>query len=166
MEGERQSWAEFKVGKKNSNICAHCISVKVYSLPDNTNQRDTACLLSSTGCRVHRVIGSLHCQHAERLPGGEIRKLCSTPLNSNKLLGLSEHKHIKLMRFISTLVSNLLRPQAELSGSKLQSVRRVGDKLLLCPPDVSWFTQTGSGDPLAHIQPSQFKDTICSISAL
>lgn len=87
-------------------------------------------------------------------------------MNSNKLLGLSEHKHIKLMRFISTLVSNLLRPQAELSGSKLQSVRRVGDEPLLCPPDVSWFTQTESADPLADIQPKEFKDTICSISVL
>lgn len=44
MEGRETSHAaEFKVGrKKNGNICAHCISVKVYSPPDNTNQRDTA----------------------------------------------------------------------------------------------------------------------------
>lgn len=47
------------------------------------------------------------------------------------------------MRFISTLVSNLLCPQAEFSSRELQSEGGVGDKPVL---DVSWFTQTESGD--------------------
>lgn len=51
------------------------------------------------------------------------------------------------MRFISTLVSHLLCPQAqEFSSSKLQSEGGVGDKPVL---DVSWFTQNESGDILA-----------------